>query len=248
MQTIDPNLTNDFRFRQRISATYVSYQATRRFQDPLGGLRAEEVHTDAALLTNETSTSGSYFRVYPSLHWIAVCPTSRRLCHSARAALSRPDPSNLNPYIDYEYAPNLQTGNPNLRPQFTQSFEVGYGYEGRGSSYGVTGYYRLNQDSVTAGTEYLGNGLSLTTKTNLPKHDSTGLELSANGHIVRALSYGISGNLFYNQIDATALGIAGLQSTVGLNAKVKLDYRPTADDSAQITATRTDKRSRRRDM
>ena len=33
-----------------------------------------------------------------------------------------------------------------------------------------------------------------------------------------------------------------MQSTVGLNAKVKLDYRPTADDSAQITATRTDKR------
>jgi len=106
----------------------------------------------------------------------------------------------------------------------------------------VTGYYRLNQDSVTDVTEYIGNGLSLTTKTNLPKNDSAGVELSANGHIVPTLSYGISSNLFYSQIDATALGIAGLQSTVGLNAKVKLDYRPTADDSAQITATRTDKR------
>ena len=56
----------------------------------------------------------------------------------------------------------------------------------QGSSYGVTGYYRLNQDSVTDVTEYLGNGLSLTTKTNLPKNDSAGLELTANGHIVRA--------------------------------------------------------------
>ena len=117
-------------------------------------------------------------------------------------------------------------GNPNLKPQFTQSYEAGYGYEGRGSSYGVTGYYRLNQDSVTGVTEYLGNGLSLTTKTNLPKDDSAGLEFSANGHIARTLTYGISGNLFYSQIDATALGMAGLQSTVGLNAKVKLDYRP----------------------
>lgn len=148
----------------------------------------------------------------------------------------------MNPYVDHEYTPNLQAGNANLRPQFTQSYEVAYGYEGHGSSYGVTGYYRFNRDSVTDVTEYLGSGLSLTTKTNLPKSDSAGFELSANGHIARTLSYGLSGNLFYSQIDASALGIAGLQSTIGLNAKLKLDYRPTADDSAQVTATRTDKR------
>ncbi len=33
-----------------------------------------------------------------------------------------------------------------------------------------------------------------------------------------------------------------MQSTTGLNAKVKLDYRPTNDDSAQVTVTRSDKR------
>jgi outer membrane receptor protein involved in Fe transport len=241
-QTIDPNLTNDFKFRQQINAAYASYQASTGVWTWLGGLRAEEVHTDAELLTNETSTTGSYFRVYPSLHVDRSLSDQSTLSFGASRRVTRPDPGNLNPYVDYEYTPNLQTGNPNLKPQFTQSYEVGYGYEGRGSSYGVTGYYRRNQDSVTDVTEYIGNGLSLTTKTNLPKNDSAGLELSANGHIVPTLSYGISSNLFYSQIDATALGIAGLQSTVGLNAKFKLDYRPTADDSAQITATRTDKR------
>lgn len=241
-QTVDPTLTNDFKFRQQINAAYVSYQASVGAWGYLGGLRTEEVHTDAEQLTNGISTAGSYFRLYPSLHVDRSLSDESTLSFGASRRVTRPDPDNLNPYVDHEYTPNLRTGNPNLRPQFTQSYEVGYGYEGRGSSYGVTGYYRLNQDSVTDVTEYLGNGLSLTTKTNLPKNDSAGLELSANGHIVRALSYGISSNLFYSQIDATALGIAGLQSTVGLNAKVKLDYRPTADDSAQITATRTDKR------
>jgi outer membrane receptor protein involved in Fe transport len=242
VQTIDPNLTNDFKFRQQINATYVSYQASAGVWTWLVGLRAEEVHTDAELLTSGFSTTGSYFRVYPSLHVDRSLSDQSTLSFGASRRVTRPDPSNLNPYVDHEYTPNLQTGNPNLRPQFTQTYEVGYGYEGRGSSYGVTGYYRLNQDSVTDVTEYLGSGLSLTTKTNLPRSDSAGLELSANGHIVRALSYGISSNLFYSQIDAAALGLAGLQSTVGLNAKVKLDYRPTSDDSAQITVTRTDKR------
>src|ERR1700730_13996021 len=109
-------------------------------------------------------------------------------------------------------------------------------------SYVMTGYYRRNRDSVTDVTEYLDNGLSLTTKTNLPKNDSAGLKFTATGHIVPQVTYSASGNLFHSQIDATALGIPGLQSTTGLNAKVKLDYRPTAADSAQISATRTDKR------
>jgi len=91
-------------------------------------------------------------------------------------------------------------------------------------------------------TAYLGNGLTLTTKTNLPRSDSAGLEFSATGHFLPKLSYNLSGNAFYTQIDATALGTPGLKSTTGLNVKAKLDYRPTADDSAQIIFTRTDKR------
>jgi outer membrane receptor for ferrienterochelin and colicin len=156
--------------------------------------------------------------------------------------VTRPDPGNLNPYVDHEYTPNLRAGNPELRPQYTQSYEIGYGFEGRGVSYGATAYYRLNRDSVTDLTEYLGNGFSLTTKTNLPRNDSAGVEFTSNGHLVQDLAYSVSGNLFYSQIDATALGIPGLRSTTGLNGKLKLDYRPTAADSAQISVTRTDKR------
>jgi outer membrane receptor protein involved in Fe transport len=241
-QIIDPNLTNDFKFRQQINAVYVSYQASVGVWTWLGGLRAEEVHTGAEQQTNGISTTGGYFRLYPSLHVERSLSDQSTLSLGASRRVTRPDPDNLNPYVDHEYAPNLRAGNPDLRPQFTQSYEIGYGYEGRGSSYGLTGYYRLNHDSVTDVTDYLGNGLSLTTKTNLPRNASAGIELSANGHIARTLSYGISGNLFYTQIDATGLGLEGLQSTVGLNAKIKLDYRPTSDDSAQIIATRTDKR------
>jgi outer membrane receptor for ferrienterochelin and colicin len=95
---------------------------------------------------------------------------------------------------------------------------------------------------VTDLTEYLGDGQTLTTKTNLPRSDSAGLEFSATGHLFPKLLYSVSGNAFYNQIDATALGFPGLKSTTGLNLKAKLDYHPTAADSAQIIFSRTDKR------
>jgi len=241
-QIIDPNLTNDFKFRQQINAGYASYQASVGEWVWLGGLRAELTRTNAQLLSNDSSNADSYSRIYPSLHVSRSLSDASTVSLGASRRVTRPDPGNLDPYVDYEYTPNLRAGNPNLRPQYTQSYELGYGYESAGLSYGSTAYYRINQDSVTDVTEYLGNGVSLTTKTNLPRNDSGGIEFTANGHLLPSLAYSISGNLFYSQIDATALGAPGLQSTTGLNAKLKLDYRPTAADSAQITVTRTDKR------
>jgi outer membrane receptor for ferrienterochelin and colicin len=242
IQMVDPNITNDFRFRQEINAGYASYQATLGAWSALAGLRAELTHTDAQQLTNNVSNSGSYFRIYPSIHVDRSLSDETTLSFGASRRVSRPDPSYLDPYVDHEYTPNLRSGNANLQPQYTQSYEVGYGFEGRGLAYQVTGYYRRNRDSVTDVTEYLGNGVSLTTKANLPKNDSAGLEFTSSGHIVPKLGYSLSGNLFYGQIDATALGVPGLRSTTGVDAKLKLDYRPTSADSVQLIVTRTDKR------
>jgi outer membrane receptor for ferrienterochelin and colicin len=242
IQMVDPNVTNDFRFRQEINAGYASYQATMGAWSALAGLRAELTHTDAQQLTNNVSNSGSYFRIYPSIHVDRTLSDETTLSFGASRRVSRPDPSYLDPYVDHEYTPNLRSGNANLQPQYTQSYEVAYGFEGRGLAYQLTGYYRRNRDSVTDVTEYLGNGVSLTTKANLPKNDSAGLEFTSSGHIVPKLGYSLSGNLFYGQIDATALGVPGLRSTTGVDAKLKLDYRPTSADSVQLIVTRTDKR------
>lgn len=242
VQTINPSLTNDFRFRQHIHSIYQSYQGSFGPWAVLAGLRTELTTTDARQLTDDVSIPSRYTEVYPSVHVDRTLAEQSTLSFGASRRVTRPDPSFLNPYVDHEYTPNLRAGNPDLKPQFTQSFDLGYDYEGRNTSYGLTGYYRRNKDSATDVTQYLGNGLSLTTKTNLPRSDSAGLEFTATGHLLPKVTYSLSGDAFYTQIDATALGIPGLKSTTGLNAKAKLDYHPTSNDSAQITFTRTDKR------
>lgn len=242
VETIDPTLTNEFQFRQRVHALYLSYQASVGSWTWLAGARAEWTTTNAVQVTSSISTDRRYTDFYPSLHVDRTLTERSTLSLGATRRVTRPDPSYLNPYVDHEYPPNLAAGNPDLRPQFTQSFEGGYGYDRAGASYGLTAYYRRNTDSVTDVTEYLGQGLSLTTKTNLPRNDSAGLEFSAAGQLLPSVSYSVSGNAFYTQIDATALGTPGLKSTTGLNVKAKLDYHPTVDDSGQFIFTRTDKR------
>lgn len=239
---IDPVLTDDFSFRQQIHSLYLSYATKHGAWRCLEGLRAEFARTKGDQLTTSLSTARNYFDFYPSLHVDRTLSESSSLSFGLSRRVTRPDPDTQNPYVDREYTPNLRAGNPNLKPQYSQSYDLGYEYEAHGSSYSVTGYYRLNRDSVTDVTEYLNNGVSVTTKTNLPRNDSAGFEFASSGRIVPKLSYNVSGNFFHSQIDAPALGMAGLQSTTGLNAKIKLDYHPSSGDSAQLTVTRADKK------
>jgi outer membrane receptor protein involved in Fe transport len=242
VQTIDPSVTNQFSFQQRIHAVYGSYQTNLGDWTWLGGLRGELTDYEARQLTTEVSSSKSYFQIYPDLHVSRPLSDRSTVSFGASRRVVRPEPSSLNPYVDHEYTPNLNGGNFDLKPQYSQSYETGYAYQHAAEIYGVTGYYRLNRDSFTEVTQYLANGVTLTTPANLPQDKSAGMEFNANGRLLPQLSFSISGNLFYRQIDASALGISGLQSTAGLNAKTRLDFRPSEANIVQFTLTRTDKR------
>ena len=241
LPVVDPSVSHAFDDNQQIQAAYLNLQATDHW-NWLAGARTELARTNAHQLTSHIADSGSYLRVYPSLHADRSLSDAATLSLGASRRISRPDPSNLDPYVDHEYAPNLRAGNAALRPQYTSSYELGYGYERKGLAYQLTTYYRASRDTTTDVTQYLGNGVSLTTKANLPRNDAAGLELTTDGHIVPALAYSLSANLFHAQVDATQLGTPGLRATNGINGKVKLDYRPAAADSLQLVMTRTDKR------
>jgi outer membrane receptor for ferrienterochelin and colicin len=238
----DPTLDDDFRYRQDIHAVYGSHQSVLGAWTFLLGARAELAQTEGRQIFQQATARHRYLRIYPSVHIDRALNDHSTLMFGASRRVVRPDPEALDPYVDREYTPNLRSGNPELRPQYTQSFEVGYGYDAAGANYTVTGYLRRNRDSATEVLEELGNGVSLATRANLPRNDSSGVELTANGHVLRELGYTLSGNLFRSEIDATALGFPGLRTTSGLNAKLKLDYRPTTTDSAQVTVNRQDRR------
>lgn len=237
---VNPDITNHFRYLQKIHAAYRSYQATLGAWILQVGVRLEQTAVDFRQIMGNLTSARSYARAYPSLHLDLSEESTLSLSLSRR--VSRPDPEALNPFSDHQDRHNLRAGNPNLLPQDTQSLELGYSVESRGLNYGLTGYLRRNRNSITDLTQVVSADVVLITKTNLPKSASGGLEFTANGQVARKFSYGLSGNLFYTEIDATALGATGLRSTTGLNAKASLDYRPTSAGTAQISFSRSDKR------
>jgi outer membrane receptor protein involved in Fe transport len=161
------------------------------------------------------------------------------LFFSASRRVTRPTPKQLDPNVNQEYTLILRAGNLHLRPEYTQSYEVGYGFHGHNFSYQVTGYCRRNDDTAIGFVKYIGDGVSLSTQENLHGDDFAGLELTADGHLGSQLSYSISGNLYRKQVNPGTLNIQGPRSGGGADAKFKLDYRPTAGDFIQLRASHT---------
>ena len=241
VSTIDPNVTNDFRYRQAVNAGYGQYETELGAWRLQAGVRIEAANVSTLQITGDIPGGRTDFGVYPSLSLDRALGDDGKLTAAVSRRVTRPDPEALNPFIDHQDIFNLRAGNPNLKPQDTWSGQLGYVSSGT-LTWGATAYYRIDRYAVTDVVQSLGNGVVLATKENLPFSRSAGFDFSANGKLGRQLSYSLSGDAFYTQINATALGATGLKATAGVNLKGSLDYRPTAVDTAQISFTRTDKR------
>jgi outer membrane receptor protein involved in Fe transport len=242
LPVVDPSVTNHFRYTQQVNAAYGDYQT------PLGrwkldaGLRLEAAHVAFLQITGHIPGGRNDFGAYPSLHLERGLGDEGKLTLAFSRRVTRPDPEALNPFADHQDTHNLRAGNPNLLPQDTWTYEAGYLFSGKSRSYGATAYARFDRDSVTDIVQPVGPDVVLATKTNLPRSRSAGLEFSTSGKLGRQVTYSLSGDAFYSQIDASALGGAGLKTTTGVNLKASVDYRPTKADTLQISFTRADKR------
>lgn len=238
----NPNVTNHFRYAQRVNAVYGQYDAALGAWRLQAGARIEHAEISFLQITGNIPGGRHDFGVYPSLHLDRSVGDMGRLAISIGRRTTRPDPEWLNPFSDHQDTHNLRAGNPNLLPKDTWSAELGYNNGGGAFGYGATGYVRIEHNAVTDVIQPVSDEVVLDTRANLPQSRSEGVEFSANGKLGLKLSYTLSGNLFYTQLDASALGLRGLQSTTGADLKASLDFRPTPADTLQLSYNRIDKR------
>ena len=120
----DSNLTNNFEYLQKVLGVYAtgSYEG-----DKWGvkmGLRGENTILNTLLVTTNASNEQNYSNLFPSLH--TSYKFSKR--YSIQAGYSRriyrPRLWDLNPFFNIRNNFNIRQGNPNLMPEFTDSYEL----------------------------------------------------------------------------------------------------------------------------
>ncbi len=239
---VDPSLTNQFRYDQAVHALYATYNRPMGDWTVMPGLRIEEVKIDTNQVTSNLKDGYDYLRAYPSLHVQYRVNDTRQINASYSRRIQRPTAQDLNPYRIYQDPYSYRQGDPRLKPQTTDSFEVAYQLRKGFNYYLGTLYWREARDGVTDVVRDIDNGVLLTTKANLARSRAGGLELVANARLTPKVSYTISGNAAWNELGATELGFPDKRSAFTVSGYAALNVQATPKDFLQVSGFAIGKR------
>ncbi|MBS0296433.1 MAG: TonB-dependent receptor [Proteobacteria bacterium] len=230
--TPNPAQTNQFDWSQTVQALYATWEQPIGRLTVLGGLRFEDTRVRFQDVTGHQSGARDYDRLYPTLHLGWKIDDDQSLTASYSERIQRPYGQDFNPFRIVYSPTSVRSGNPDLMPQETQSFEGIWQYRHSGMFYLATLYWRQTKNGFEDVTTDLGGGVLYTTRENVGRSRNGGLELVANGKLGSTLSYNVSTNTYWREIDASGLGLA-VRSGWTTNGRGSLNWQATPKDLLQ---------------
>lgn len=141
----DPSRSNRFRYTENINAAYLNLAMALGDLSIQAGLRGEQTIADGNSVTIQNTFHHNYFQLFPSLSVNYALSEKHALGLNYSRRIDRPRYQSLNPFAFYLDQYLIAQGNPNLKPQLTQSVSLSYSFQ---QKYTVTFDYSYTVDNI----------------------------------------------------------------------------------------------------
>ncbi|MDT0554117.1 TonB-dependent receptor domain-containing protein [Urechidicola vernalis] len=173
----DPNLTNNFEYDQKVLGVYGTGSYQGEAWGVKVGLRMEDTNLNTLLTNTGEANEQNYTDFFPSGHVSYKFNDEISLQGGYSTRIFRPRLWDLNPFFNIRNDYNIRVGNPNLRPEYTDSFEVTSIFIIPKASFNAGVYYRYTTDVVERVT-YFEDNVSVTRPENIGTNGTTGVEVN----------------------------------------------------------------------
>ncbi len=199
-----PERARAFDYRERIGAGYAVLSQQVGKVQAQGGLRLEEASTRFALPGVAQATDNRYGSAFPSaiVSYNFTAMRQAKLSYSRR--ISRPSPFQLSPIEYRQDAHSIFLGNPYLRPEYTDAFELGLQEAHGWGSIQLNPYLRKTAHAVRYIQTVDTTGLSVATFANVASTTTVGTDLNINFHHGPVTLFG-GGSAYRYRSDASNL-------------------------------------------
>ncbi len=222
---VNPNLTNVFEFNQNVLGLYgtASYEGNQ-WGIKLG-LRAENTDISTLLVTTDEGNTRNFTDFFPTLHTSYKVTDQFSLQAGYSRRIYRPRMWSLNPFFNIRNNFSIRTGNPNLLPEYTDSYEITSIYILGEVSMNFGVYHRYTTDVVER-IATLEDNVSTTKPFNIGSNRSTGVEF--NFKYSPSKKWSMNGDFNYNYFnregtfEATSFDFNNDQWSSKLTNKIKL--------------------------
>jgi len=236
-------------YKEIIPAVYGNYVFESKKWDAEIGLRLEYIKLNYEVNpTHPTYKSDgySYFQPFPNTRFTYKINQLNKVTASYNRRVDRPNEVDIRIFPKYDDAEIIKVGNPALKPQFTNSFELGWKTGWSSGSLYSAAYHRMVDGTITRISSTYGDSkLIYAIFQNAAKSYNTGFELIWDQDVNEWYSFDLNLTGYHNQIDAFTIQnlypkphpfSADKQEIFSGNAKWNSKFKFSENFTGQLTA------------
>lgn len=203
---LDVNAGGAATYTEFIPAVYSNYVYESKKMEAEIGLRVEYVDLQYKVNPNHNtykSDGYNYTQPFPNVRLAYKLDAKNKISLFYNRRVDRPNEVDIRIFPKYDDAEIIKVGNPALRPQFTNSYELGYKTNlSKGYFYSAL-YHRSTRGTITRiATQVPPGTLIYTVFQNAGHSSNTGLEMVLQQDFSKVFSFNTNVNIYRNIIDA----------------------------------------------
>jgi outer membrane receptor protein involved in Fe transport len=196
------SITNHFKFDEYINAAYAMFSSSLEGFSFKLGLRAEQTNTNGELLTGSQSFTQNYFDIFPTVNLSQKIGMAHQLQLSYSRRITRPNIWRLNPFVNKRNPRFIWVGNPQLKPEFTDSYELSFMFYTSAISITPIAFFRQNHDVISGYSYLIDSNISVTTYRNASGSKAYGADLLISSRAFSWLNLNATVSLYNTKFDS----------------------------------------------
>ncbi|MEY3919170.1 MAG: hypothetical protein RLZZ132_1508, partial [Bacteroidota bacterium] len=224
----DAKRSNGLVYREHIQAAYVSYAYENKYATLNTGLRAEATEIAGDI-------QQQYLNLFPSFSIVHPLSKSSNLSFALSSRITRPSYKSLNPFISFADPLNLNSGNPELKPEKAFLYELTYTKDYASLSISNTVFYRDISGLVGRVRTFLAGDTTLTRYENIAKSRAWGIENLSTWSISKAYKVTLNTSLFQSDLEGLINNTNVSLNRWSWNSRLNQQFKWKNNWSAQIS-------------
>ncbi len=224
---VNPNFSNNFLYNQKVLGTYATGSYEQNKWGFKLGMRVENTDLRTTLETTNETNQRNFTNFFPTFHSSYKISKKYQVQAGYSRRIFRPRLWDLNPFFNISNNYVIRTGNPNLLPEFADSYELtGIMYFKKFSI--NASLYHLYTTDVVENVSFFVDNVNYMTKNNVGTNQKTGLEI--NGKYTPTKWLTIMGDFNYGYFvrkgvfESRVFDFFGNQWSTDFSFKFKLPY------------------------
>nr|WP_320119968.1 TonB-dependent receptor [uncultured Marinifilum sp.] len=206
-----PSYSHDVEYKRNVHGVYAT------FADKLGklgyqlGFRTEHTNREIEYSGEPDKFTINRWDFFPTLHAQIDLGTNNQLMASYSRRIDRPRGYYLEPFVTWTDAYNVRQGNPDLDPEYIDSYEIGYMKRFGDQSVSIESYYKVTHNKIERVRTVYDENVMLSSTANVGTDYSLGIEATLNLSFAKWFKNDLIGNIYHykEEGDFTTTNFAG---------------------------------------